>query len=237
MDSADKAAVVLCLGLHPQSLDKTIQSLVVCSGVLDYFRAIHGRGYIMTVNFSGTKLLQANTHDEGAACLREDCPDWRTVLDKAITRVRRDAPESCRYIELILIGTDEVPSGIADPAAVCRELREGGIRINSIVLEGGGAGGGGADGTGDGPDGSSGRNAWKNNGWVVLDDENDDDDDEDGASRKNTKGWNMTRFARETGGLSLFPNTEGKLAIHQLFGEMFRRWGDNYWKSAAADLR
>lgn len=223
-DSSDKAALVLCLGLHPDSLDKTMQSLVVCSGVLDYFRAIHGRGFIMTVNFSGTKLLSASNHVEGQACLREDCPDWRTVLDKALARVRRDAPESCKYIEVVLIGTDEVPSGIRDPDAVCRDFRASGVRINSIVLEGAGSDDYGVVGGG----GSGGPSSFNKNGWVII--------DEEGAPSYN-EGWHMARFARETGGLTLFPNTEGKLAIHQLFGEMFRRWGDEYWKKASAGMK
>lgn len=214
-DDSDKAAVVLCLGLHPSSLDKTMQSLIVCSGVLDYFRAIHGRGFIMTVNFSGTKLLNANNHVEGQACLREDCPDWRAVLDKALARVRRDAPASCKYIEVVLIGTDDVPSGIRDPEAVCNEFRDSGVRINAIVLDA-------VDGGG--PASSS----FNKNGWVIIDEE---------GSSSYTEGWSMARFARETGGLTLFPNTEGKLAIHQLFGEMFRRWGEEYWKKASAGLK
>lgn len=226
--NAENAAVVLCLGLHPTSLDKTMQSLVVCSGVLDYFRAIHGRGFIMTVNFSGTKLLRASNHVEGEACLREDCHDWRSVLDKALDRVRRDAPESCKHVEVVLIGTDEVASGIPDPDAVCREFRGGGVRINSIVLEGGEDAGGGDGGGVGGPGGVGGKSAFHKNGWVII--------DEDGAPSY-TEGWNMARFARETGGLTLFPNTEGKLAIHQLFGEMFRRWGEDYWKKAAAGMK
>lgn len=217
---SDKAAVVLCLGLHPSSLDKTMQSLVVCSGVLDYFRAIHGRGFIMTVNFSGTKLLSASNHVEGQACLREDCPDWRAVLDKALARVRRDAPESCKYIEVVLIGTDEVPSGIRDPDALCREFRASGVRINSIVLEG--------VGSEYGVVGSGNASSFNKNGWIII--------DEEGTPSYN-EGWSMARFARETGGLTLFPNTEGKLAIHQLFGEMFRRWGDEYWKKATAGVK
>lgn len=159
---------------------------------------------------------------EGEACLREDCPDWRSVLDKALARVRRDAPESCKYIEVVLIGTDEVPSGIPDPDVVCREFRASGVRINAIVLEGGAGGEYGGVGGGVGGDGQS---AFNKNGWIMI------DETEDGAPSY-TDGWNMARFARETGGLTLFPNTEGKLAIHQLFGEMFRRWGDEYWKKA-----
>lgn len=195
-----------------------MQSLVVCSGVLDYFRAIHGRGFIMTVNFSGTKLLSASNHKEGQACLREDCPDWRTVLEKALSRARRDAPESCKYIEVVLIGTDEVPSGIRDPEAMCREFRQNGVRINSIVLEGGSA---------QGVVGAT-QSSFNNNGWIIIDDE---------GMPTHTEGWSMSRFARETGGLTLFPNTEGKLAIHQLFGEVFRRWGDNYWKKASVAMK
>lgn len=214
----EKAVVIICLGLNPYSLDKTLQSLMVCSGVLDYFRAIHGRGYIMTINFSGTRLLQAKTPEMAEACLREECYDWAGVLERAEQRMGKDTPEQCRHCELVFVGTDEVPKKIRDVPGVCQRLRLNGIRINSIVVE---PTLGKEEGSGPVP----------MRGWTMLTPSReyhhpDDSDEEDSE-------WNMVRIARATGGLTLEPNTEGKLAVHQLFGEMFRRWGEDYWKSAS----
>lgn len=221
-DSHDKAAVVLCLGFNPHSLDKTMDSLTVCSGILDYFRAIHGRGYIMTINFSGTRLLQAKTPEEAGACIREECLDWKTVLDRAVERINNDAPASCKYVEVVLVGTDEVPSKIKDSAELCRGFRTSGVRINSILVE--------ASSASEGPA----PEAYpSNSGWTVL----DHSPTSQGSWYEEEDGWGMIRIARETGGLTLSPNTEGKLAIHQLFSEMFRRWGEDYWKAASADTK
>lgn len=52
----------------------------------------------------------------------------------------------------------------------------------------------------------------------------------DDGKREND-GFGMVGLARATGGLTLEPTSEGKLAVHQLFGEMFRRWGEEYWKT------
>lgn len=223
----DKAAVVICLGINPYSSDKTMQGLMVCSGILDYFRAIHGRGYIMTINFSGTRLLQAKTPEQAAACLREDCLDWSSVLDRAVARLRRDAPASCSHIEVVLVGTDDVPSRVRDPADACAKLRANGVRVNSILIE---APGDDDDGTG--------RPAPKAGGWTILDGSPTKDRADSWYEEPvEVASWGMVRLARETGGLSLLPNTEGKLAMHQLFSEMFRRWGEGYWKSASAGQR
>lgn len=216
--------MVICLGINPYSPEKTMQGLVVCSGILDYFRAIQGRGYIMTINFSGTRLLQAKTPEQAAACLREDCTDWAGVLDKAVNRLRRDAP-SCRHVEVVLVGTDEVPSHIRDSADLCRRFKGNGIRINSILIEPTNEDAdGGRRGT---------RSFSSGGGWTIL-------DGSPTSARASSMYepepdvWGMVRLARETGGLSLLPNTEGKLAMHQLFSEMFRRWGEGYWKSTSA---
>lgn len=225
---ADRAAVIICLGIHPHNPDKTLQSLMVCSGVLDYFRAIHGNGYIMTINFSGTKLLQAKTPEQAAASLREDCEDWSTVLDRAVNRVKRDAPSSCKFVEIILIGTDEVPCRIRDCATLCGQFKASALRINSILVEPP------AD------DGSGAPPAYtKPSGWTILSSPSrssyyPEDVAQEPESYEDVfeDGWGMVRIARETGGLTLLPNAEGKLAIHQLFSEMFRRWGESYWKSA-----
>lgn len=230
MSQDDRAAVVICLGINPYSPEKTMQGLVVCSGILDYFRAIQGRGYIMTINFSGTRLLQAKTPEQAAACLREDCADWAGVLDKAVQRLRRDAP-ACRHVEVVLVGTDEVPSHVRDSAELCRRFKGNGIRINSILIEptGDDENGGG------GPNGGSGRGfSNTGGGWTILDGSPTSSVRASSLYDAEPDVWGMVRLARETGGLSLLPNTEGKLAMHQLFSEMFRRWGEGYWKSTTA---
>lgn len=224
MDQFEKAAVIVCLGLNPNSLDKTMQSLVVCSGILDYFRAIHGRGYIMTINFSGTKLLKAKNPDQAQACLREDCYDWDAVIARAAERASADVPESCRYVELVLVGTDEVPCRVDRPDALCRQLKARGIRINSVVIEPG------ADGVN-----RSSFMPQAAGGWIVID--NSPKGDAHPRRGDGPADWGMVQLARGTGGLTLMPNTEGKLAIHQLFSEMFRRWGEAYWKSAGASKK
>lgn len=233
-DYDDKAALVICLGINPQSEEKTLQGLVVCSGILDYFRAIHGRGYIMTINFSGTKLLAARTPEQAAACLREECKDWSSVIDRAVMRLRRDAPAACRHTEVVLVGTDEVPSRVRDPEDACARLRGNGVRVNSIVIEASADEGGESDGEGGGGRGGGVMRgaARKMGGWKIISQVSERtkswyEPDVEGS-------WGMVRLARETGGLSLLPNAEGKLAMHQLFSEMFRRWGETYWKSASA---
>lgn len=226
----DKAVVVICLGINPYSSEKTLQGLMVCSGILDYFRAINGRGYIMTVNFSGTRLLQAKTPEQAAACLREDCLDWSSVLDRAVARLRRDAPAAaCRHVEVVLVGTDDVPSRVRDPASACARLRGNGVRVNSILIESPGDDGDDDDSSGRG----RGSSIPKAGGWKILDG-SPTTDRSDSWYEPEEVSWGMVRLARETGGLSLLPNTEGKLAMHQLFSEMFRRWGEGYWKSASA---
>ncbi|KAF3768570.1 hypothetical protein M406DRAFT_326998 [Cryphonectria parasitica EP155] len=221
MDQSDRAAVIVCLGPHPQSLDKTMQSLVVCSGILDYFRATQGRGYIMTINFSGTRLLQARDPDEAQACLREDCRDWSAILARAAERARADAPETCRHVEVVLVGTNDCPAGAADLDTLCRQLKAQGIRVNAVVVEP------------ESPTSGRTRSSFVPGlagGWIVL------DDGPAGEARRRQTGpnWGMVQIARGTGGLTLMPNAEGKLAIYQLFTEIFRRWGEQYWSMAAA---
>lgn len=212
----DKAIIIICLGINPTARDKPLKSLLVCSGVLDYFRAIQGRGYIMTINFSGSKLLQATTPAMLEACLREDGTSWASVLRRAEERISRDAPQQCGHCEIVCVGTDQVPFPAAEdgPAVWSQRLRRRGIRVNSIVVQ-------------DEP-GTAG--SYKNGSWRMLTPSAQYDDDSD----TETEGRGIGELARATGGLTLEPNAEGKLAVHQLFGEMFRRWGEDYWRSASS---
>lgn len=217
MSRFDKAIVIICLGKNPYATEKTLQSLVVCSGILDYFRAIHGKGYLMTINFSGTKLLQAKTPEMAEDSLRDDCNDWAGALQRAQERLEQDAPPGRRYrhCEIVLVGTDEVPSRIEDAPATCQRLKLDGIRVNSVVVE---------------PARNDEDSTTRMGGWRVLTPSlqfYDDGEEEEG-------GYGMVGLARATGGLTLEPNSEGKLAVHQLFGEMFRRWGKDYWDSSAS---
>lgn len=214
MSRFDKALIIICLGKNPYSPEKTLQSLMICSGILDYFRAIHGKGYLMTINFSGTKLLAAKTPAMAEASLRDDCSDWAGALQRAEERMEQDSPRRYRYCEIVLVGTDEVPSRIEDAPELCQRLKLDGIRINSMVVE---------------PilKDEEGAGATQTGGWRMLTPSlqfYDDGEEEEGR-------LGMVGLARATGGLTLEPNTEGKLAVHQLFGEMFRRWGKDYWDS------
>lgn len=219
MSRLDKAVVIICLGPNPYSSEKTLQSLMVCSGILDYFRSIDGKGYIMTINFSGTKMLQAKTPEMAEASLRDDCEDWAGALHRVDERLAQ-TPQHCRHCEVIFVGTKEVPSRIQNAPALCRRLKARGVRINSVMVE---------------PTvvDPAGPGAGPLRGWKMLTpsapffDENDPEKQEVGSG--------MLELARATGGLTLFPNTEGKLAVHNLFSEMFRRWGKGYWESTAIE--
>lgn len=218
--SLPRAAIVICLGLSPVSQDRTMKSLAICSGVLDYLRDVQGRGCIMTVNFSGRRLLQSNSPKLAEQCIREDCEDWCDVLDAASRLVKRNAAE-CTELEILLVGTDEVPCR-GDPASLCQAYKGNGIRINSILTD--------STQPTTSPQQSSSRRTERFEVISVADPFVDPEEDAVAAGRR-TRGWDMTRLARETGGLTLSPNTEGKLALHLLFGEMFRRWGEQYWRA------
>ncbi|KAH8780299.1 hypothetical protein F5883DRAFT_638839 [Diaporthe sp. PMI_573] len=218
--SLPRAAIVICLGLSPVSQDRTMKSLAICSGVLDYLRDVQGRGCIMTVNFSGRRLLQSNSPKLAEQCIREDCEDWCDVLDAASRLVKRNAAE-CTELEILLVGTDEVPCR-GDPASLCQAYKGNGIRINSILTD--------STQPTTSPQQGSSRRTERFEVISVADPFVDPGEDAMAAGRR-TRGWDMTRLARETGGLTLSPNTEGKLALHLLFGEMFRRWGEQYWRA------
>ncbi|KAI3395864.1 hypothetical protein diail_801 [Diaporthe ilicicola] len=218
--SLPRAAIVICLGLSPLSQDRTMKSLAICSGVLDYLRDVQGRGCIMTVNFSGRRLLQSNSPKVAEQCIREDCEDWCDILDAASRLVKRNAAE-CTELEVVLVGTSEVPCR-GDPASMCQAYKGNGIRINSILTEP-------AQATASPTQG--GRQKAERFEIISVADPFADPEDDDMFVRQDTGGWDMTRLARETGGLTLSPNTEGKLALHLLFGEMFRRWGEGYWRA------
>lgn len=209
MSRSDKAVIIICLGPNPTSPEKTMQSLKVCSGILDYFRGVHGKGYLMAINFSLTKLVQAKTPEMAEASLRNDCHDWAGALQRAHERLAQDSPRRYRHCEIVLVGTDEVPSRVEDASTLCERLNLDGVRVNSIMVEPKVSDEDGAAATSLGE-------------WAIV---TPTFEEEDG-------GWGMIRLARATGGLSLEPNSEGKLAVHQLFGEMFRRWGKDYWASA-----
>lgn len=198
-----------------------MKSLAICSGVLDYLRDVQGRGCIMTVNFSGRRLLQSNSPKLAEQCIREDCEDWCDVLDAASRLVKRNAA-GCTELEVLLVGTDEVPCR-GDPASVCQACKGNGIRINSILTD--------STQPTSSPQQGSGRRHERFEIISVADPFADPEEDAVPAAQR-TRGWDMTRLARETGGLTLRPNTEGKLALHLLFGEMFRRWGEQYWRAA-----
>lgn len=219
--SLPRAAIVICLGLSPVSQDRTMKSLAICSGVLDYLRDVQGRGCIMTVNFSGRRLMQSNSPKLAEQCIREDCEDWCDVLDAASRLVKRNAAE-CTELEVLLVGTDEVPCR-GDPLSICQAYRGNGIRINSILTD--------STQPTTSPQQGSGRRPERFEIISVADPFADPEEDAMSAAQR-TRGWDMTRLARETGGLTLSPNTEGKLALHLLFGEMFRRWGEQYWRVA-----
>jgi hypothetical protein len=219
--SPPRAAIVICLGLSPVSQDRTMRSLAVCSGVLDYLRAVQGRGCIMTVNFSGRRLMQSNSPKLAEQCIREDCEDWCDVLNAASRLVKRNAPE-CTELEVLLVGPDEVPCR-GDPASICQAYKGNGIRINSILTDS-------TQSTTSPLLGSGGRKTERFEIISVADPFADPEEDAMSAAQRGRE-WDMTRLARETGGLTLSPNTEGKLAVHLLFGEMFRRWGEKYWKA------
>ena len=218
--SLPRAAIVICLGLSPVSQDRTMKSLAICSGVLDYLRDVQGRGCIMTVNFSGRRLLQSNSPKLAEQCIREDCEDWCDVLDAASRLVKRNAAE-CTELEILLVGTDEVPCR-GDPASLCQAYKGNGIRISSILTD--------STQPTTSPQQGSSRRTERFEVISVADPFVDPEEDAMAAGRR-TRGWDMTRLARETGGLTLSPNTEGKLALHLLFGEMFRRWGEQYWRA------
>src|SRR4051812_19676782 len=91
--SLPRAAIVICLGLSPISHDRTMKSLAICSGVLDYLRGIQGRGYIMTVNFSGRRLMQSNSPKTAEQCIRGDCEKWCDVLEAASRLLKRNGAE------------------------------------------------------------------------------------------------------------------------------------------------
>lgn len=219
--SLPRAAIVICLGLSPVSQDRTMKSLAICSGVLDYLRDVQGRGCIMTVNFSGRRLLQSNSPKLAEQCIREDCEDWCDVLDAASRLVKRNAAE-CTELEVLLVGTDEVPCR-GDPGSVCQAYKGNGIRINSILTD--------STQTTSSPQQGGSRRTDRFEIISVADPFADPDEDAMSAGQR-SRGWDMTRLARETGGLTLSPNTEGKLALHLLFGEMFRRWGEQYWRAS-----
>lgn len=218
--SLPRAAIVICLGLSPVSQDRTMKSLAICSGVLDYLRDVQGRGCIMTVNFSGRRLLQSNSPKIAEQCIREDCEDWCDVLDAASRLVKRNAPD-CTEMEVVLVGTDEVPCR-GDAVSMCQAFKGNGIRVNSILTD------------------STQQTASPTQAGIRKTERFEiisvagpfADPEESGPFMRQLPGaWDMTRLARETGGLTLSPNTEGKLALHLLFGEMFRRWGEEYWKA------
>lgn len=179
----------------------------------------------MAVNFSATRLLHARTPAQAEASLRDDSYDWGAVLDRAVERLDRDVPAGAgddrkRHVEILLVGTNEVPAVKSSSAALCARFRARGMRVNAVLV---GASAAEAAALGDsGP-------ALEENGWTIV-------EDSPGSSTtwyEDDEAWGMVRLARETGGLVLWPDEGGRLAVHQLFGEMFRRWGEAYWNSSA----